>query len=44
MRWRGTVAIVNGRPILSSEDYGRGFSIEKKILVVILKGLDAMTN
>jgi hypothetical protein len=42
-------AIVNDRPILSSErmlhkDYNRRFSVGKKILVVILKGLVAKTN
>jgi hypothetical protein len=49
MHWRGTAAIVNDRPILSSErilykDYDRRCSIEKKILAVILKGLGAKTN
>jgi hypothetical protein len=46
MHWRGPVAIVNGRPILSSErmlykDYNRSCSFEKKILAVSLKGLGA---
>jgi hypothetical protein len=46
MRWRGPAAIVNGRPILSSErmlytDYDNRSSIEKRILAAILKGLDA---
>jgi hypothetical protein len=48
MRWRGPAAIVNGRPILSSErmlhkDYDQKRSVEKKLLVVI-KGLGAKTN
>jgi hypothetical protein len=47
MRWRGPAAIVNDRPILSSErmlykEYDRRCSLEKKtILAVILKGLGA---
>jgi hypothetical protein len=49
MRWRGPAAIVNDRTILSSErmiykEYDRRCSFEKKILAVILKGLDAKTN
>jgi hypothetical protein len=50
MRWRGPAAIVNDRPILSSErmlykDYDRRCSIErKKILAVSLKGLAAKTD
>jgi hypothetical protein len=50
MRWRGPAAIVNDRPILSSErmlykDYDRRCSIEKKkYLAVSLKGLGAKTN
>jgi hypothetical protein len=49
MRWRGPAAIVNDRPILSSErilykDYDRRCSIEKKILAVSLKELGAKTN
>jgi hypothetical protein len=49
MHWRGPAAIVNNKPILSSErmlpkDYERIFSIEKKILAVILKGLGAKMN
>jgi hypothetical protein len=46
MRWRGPAAIVNDRPILSSErilykDYDCRCSFEKKILVVGVKGLGA---
>jgi hypothetical protein len=49
MRWQGPAAIVNDRPILSSErklykDYARRCSIEKKILAVSLKGLGGKTN
>jgi hypothetical protein len=49
MRWRGPAAIVNDRPILSSDrkiykDYDRRCSIEKKILSLNLKGLSAETN
>jgi hypothetical protein len=49
LRWRVPTAIVNDRPILSSErmlykDYDRRSSIEKKILAVSLKGLGAKTN
>jgi hypothetical protein len=49
MRWRGPAAIVNDRPILSSEsmlhnDYDLKGSIEKKNLAVSLKGLGAKTN
>jgi hypothetical protein len=50
MHWRGTAAIGNDRPILSSErmlykDPDRRCSIERKIiLAVILKGLGAETN
>jgi hypothetical protein len=48
MRWRGPAAIVNYRPILSSERmlhklYERKYSVEK-MLVVSLKGLVAKTN
>jgi hypothetical protein len=49
MRRRGPAAIVNDRPILSSErmlyeDYDRRCSIEKTILAVSLKGLGAKTD
>jgi hypothetical protein len=49
MHWREPAAIVNDRPILSSErmlykDYDHRCSIEKKILAMILKGLGAKTN
>jgi hypothetical protein len=50
MRWQGPTAIVDDRPILSSErmlykDYDCRGSIEiKKILPVSLKGLGAKTN
>jgi hypothetical protein len=51
MRWRGPAAVVNDIPILSSErmlrvykDYDRRCSIEKKILAISLKGLEAKTN
>jgi hypothetical protein len=49
MRWREPAAIVNDRPILSSErmlykDYDRRCSVGKKILAVGLKGLVAKTN
>jgi hypothetical protein len=50
MRWQGPAAIVNDRPILSSErvlykDYDRRYPIEKKeMLAVSLKGLSAKTN
>jgi hypothetical protein len=48
MRWRGPAAIVNDRPISSSErmlykDYDCSCSIEKTILAVNLKGLGAKT-
>jgi hypothetical protein len=48
MRWRGPAAIVNDKPILSSEmmlhkDYDSRCSIEK-ILAGSLKGLVAKTN
>jgi hypothetical protein len=49
MRWRGPAAILNDRPILSSErvlykDYDRRCSIEKLFLAVTFKGLAAKTN
>jgi hypothetical protein len=49
LRWRGPAAILNDRPVLSSQrmlykDYDRRCSIEKKILAVSLKGLGAKTN
>jgi hypothetical protein len=49
MPWRRPAAIVNDRPILSSErmlykDYDRRCLIEKKILAVSLKGIGAKTN
>jgi hypothetical protein len=50
MHWRGTAAIINDKPILSSErmlrkDYDRRCSIEKrKILAVSIKGLGAKAN
>jgi hypothetical protein len=49
MPWRGPAAIVNDRLHLSSErmlhkDYNRKCAVEKKILVVGLKGLGAKTN
>jgi hypothetical protein len=49
MRWPRLAAIVNDRPILSSDrmlhkDYDRKSSIEKQILAVSLKGLGAKTN
>jgi hypothetical protein len=49
MRWRGPAGIINDRPILSLErmlykDYDRRCSIEKNILAVSLKGLDAKKN
>jgi hypothetical protein len=50
MRWRGPAAIVNNRPILSSErmlykDYDHRCSIERKnILAINLKGLGAKTT
>jgi hypothetical protein len=45
----GSAAVVNYRPILSSErmlhkDYGSKYSVEKILLVVSLKGLVAKTN
>jgi hypothetical protein len=48
LRWRGLAAIVNDRPILSSEsmlhkDYNRKCSVEK-MLVVNIKGFVAKTN
>jgi hypothetical protein len=48
MRWRGPEAIINYRPILSSErmlreDYESKFSVGK-MLVVSLKELVAKTN
>jgi hypothetical protein len=48
MRWREPAAIVNDRPILSSErmlhnDYDRKCSIEKNNLAVNLRGLGAKT-
>jgi hypothetical protein len=44
MRWRGPTAIVNNKPILSSEgllhkDYNGKCSVEKIILAVSLRGL-----
>jgi hypothetical protein len=47
MRWRAE--IVNYRPVLSSErmlhkDYESKYSLERKLLVVSLKGLIAKTN
>jgi hypothetical protein len=49
LRWRGSAAIVNDRPILSSErmlknDYNRKCSVEKKIMGASLMGLVAKTN
>jgi hypothetical protein len=49
MRWRRPAAIVNGRPILSSErmlhkNYDLKCSVEKEILALSLKGLGAKTN
>jgi hypothetical protein len=49
MRWRGPAAIVNDKPILSSEGkYIRtitaGVQLRKKNLAVSLKGLGAKTN
>jgi hypothetical protein len=49
MRWRGPAAIVNDRPILSSErmlykDYDLRCSFEKKIMAVSLKELVAKMN
>jgi hypothetical protein len=45
----GPAAFLNYRPIFSSErmlhkDYGSKYSVEKELLVVILKGLVAKTN
>jgi hypothetical protein len=47
--WRGPAAIVNDRPILSSErvlhkGYDRKGSVEKKMLVVSIKGLGFQEN
>jgi hypothetical protein len=47
--WRGPAAIINGRPIFSSErmlheDCNSKCSVGKKYCVVILKGLVAKTN
>jgi hypothetical protein len=47
--WRGPAAIVNDRLILSSErmlhrDYNHKCSVDKKILVMGLKGLGAKTS
>jgi hypothetical protein len=49
MRWRGPAAIINDRPILSSErmlgkNYDRKYSVEKKILAVSFKEPGAKTN
>jgi hypothetical protein len=49
LRWRVSVATANDRSILSSErmlrkDYDRKCLVEKKLLVVILKGLVTKTN
>jgi hypothetical protein len=49
LRGRGLAAIVNDRPILSSEvmlhkDYNRKFSWRIELLVVSLKGLVAKTK
>jgi hypothetical protein len=49
MHWGRPAAIVNDRPIHSSErilynDYDRRCSTEKKILAVRLKGLGAKTK
>jgi hypothetical protein len=46
--WRGPAAVVNYRPILSSErmlhkDYENKYSVEK-MLALILKGLVVKTN
>jgi hypothetical protein len=49
MRWRRPAAIVKYTPVLSSErmlykDYDRRCSIEKKIMTMNFKGLDAKTK
>jgi hypothetical protein len=47
--WQGPTAVVNNRPIFSSErmlhkDFDCKCSFEKKLLVVSLKGLVTKTN
>jgi hypothetical protein len=49
LHWLGPAAIVNNRPILSSEsmlhkEYEIKYSVENNFLAVILKGLVAKTN
>jgi hypothetical protein len=48
MRWRGSAAIANDRPIISSERILRtmtaGIQLRKNILAVSLKGLGVKTN